>query len=754
MDNQKEITLNVTAHREGYYLYKTLESVLAGYNFATEKGVEGIEINIHLDSPDDLTLDIARKFGRARPYVKIYENIFGDSSLSRNFLIEKSLGKYILFLDGDDFFTKNFIYDAYRLSEHYGKPTVFAAEYIVDFNGAIASNVYKVESTVQNPHRKTSIFENNLYISQNFVHSDIYKSIKYEPNAGGYGYEDWHWNTKIIANGHDFQVVPNTMFFYRRKDGAASLLNIHKAGVLRPTPLFKPELFRSLDHVRYLGVDTDEEDSHMCVEQIPKNKVRILGVKLLTRITTKESVGYRFIRGQYNAFQQLAAPVIHRVRNYPRRSTASVFQGIVVPVEQERILTDEHLRYWKELNNIEPVLRPTKELVRSLNLFKYADEHLLASTYYDFCVDYGLNGFDDIIFLPWIVKGGADLAMIDLVMSLSSSNRKVLVVTTNGVDSVWKHKIEAIPNATILESHHYFNKLDHINFKLFFLRVIQNWDIQTVTIMNSAIGFELLEKYGKYIKGHCRVIVHNYAIPIDGEGMFVEAFSAFPGSLEFVDGIVTDSQTHADLINLIYGYKKNKIYKIPLSMSENLQTKKSGVTKKILFANRIAREKQPQVAIEIAKKLLSMGVKMDIYGTKDDAFCNEINFDQLIEETDNVSFEGSFDGVENLDFDEYDICLVPSLYEGIPRIVLESIKANLFIICGKVGGLPEVVIEKDNGFLIEDTRSTDEYVKKIKQYYQDASLQDLTRRRNASLRIVKQHSSETHTRYIKKVYNL
>jgi glycosyltransferase involved in cell wall biosynthesis len=270
--------------------------------------------------------------------------------------------------------------------------------------------------------------------------------------------------------------------------------------------------------------------------------------------------------------------------------------------------------------------------------------------------------------------------------------------------------------------------------------------------MNSSIGFELLNRYGRAIKdAGCITVVHNFAFPEDN-GLMIEAFPSFPASLEFIDFVVVDSMQHKKLISEIYGLPEGVITKVPLPMTEGLIQKTSMPTKRILFANRLAREKQPQVALDVARKLAKSGIYMDIYGTKDIQFCNEIQFDERVVGSPNVSYKKSFNGTKKLNFNDYDICFMPSLYEGIPRIALDSLKANLFVICSSVGGLPEIIVDGENGILLPPNSAVDDFATAIMKYYNNKSLQDLEKRKNINKKIIELHSYEHHTTLLEGIY--
>ena len=96
--------------------------------FAAERGVS-IEIVAILDRPDSVT----RSFFQQQGDVRYYEVDFGDSGLSRNFGVRQSYGRYINFLDGDDLFSRSWLWKAFDAAEQAGHPTVWTPQFSVVF---------------------------------------------------------------------------------------------------------------------------------------------------------------------------------------------------------------------------------------------------------------------------------------------------------------------------------------------------------------------------------------------------------------------------------------------------------------------------------------------------------------------------------------------------------------------------------------------------------------------------------------------
>lgn len=744
------VTINVTAHKEGYYLFRTLKAVEKNREFAKSRGI-WTTVHINLDNADTETKRIAKVFSEKHDGYIVYENEFGDLSLSRNFLIETTKTEYILFADGDDLFSENFLAVAFQTAQSYGNPCIVSAEDIIKFSDHIDPVVFRPESTIEQPAIKSAIFETNLFISQNFVSTSIYRQIQYEPVGKNYGFEDWHWNTKAIYAGYEFLVAADTMFFYRQKPDDKSLLRQHTNSntVIRSTELFRPDKYINLPHIRYSPslADTSQQAQH-------ENKVRTYGRKTAQQLLGA-GAAYRTIRKIYRIVQQSAAPTIHEIRKHTHNSaTVGNIQLSNLPYGLKRYeLSEGKKQLWTALNSIEPLIRFDENLVNQLHLYQYTHQHALASTYMDFCERYQDEKFTDVIFVPWVNKGGADLAMIDLVRVLCDAGRKVLIFTTTGVESTYAGLINDIPGALLIQSHdEIFRHLDHKNIKIFFLRLIQNWSIETMTVMNSAIGFELVERFGRAIcDTGCRIIAHNYAFPTQ-DNLLVDAFPSFTASLEYYDKIIVDSEIHRKEMTEIYGLEPKKITNVPLIIDSRIKEKTGAPTKRILFANRIAREKQPDIAIATAALLEKDDISLDIYGTIDDFYAQKIDFFSKVEATNNVIFKGLFESSLKLNFSDYDICFMPSLYEGTPRIVLEAVKAGLYVVCTRTGGMPEVVTSKYSGVILPITATAEEFARAIKNYYIDEEIQDLSKRRKENVRVLKEHSQEHYEQIINSIY--
>ena len=129
------------------------------------------------------------------------------------------------------------------------------------------------------------------------------------------------------------------------------------------------------------------------------------------------------------------------------------------------------------------------------------------------------------------------------------------------------------------------------------------------------------------------------------------------------------------------------------------------------------------------------------------------SLEELTKELDleeDVTFVGK---VPNEEVPQYmiasDVFVLPSLSEGFPNVILEAMACGLPIVVTKVRGLPEIIEEGKNGFLVEP-RSPEQIAEKVLQLLEDDDLRERISRNNKEK--VKQYSWERIMRRLEDVY--
>ncbi len=201
---KKDISVILNAHQEGKIITQTIKSVQQAVLLCESKGVS-VEFLAVLDKGDNKTREILHKYSEIIDTV--YEVNFGDAGLSRNKGVEISVGKYISFIDGDDLFAENWLTQAYSFAlKHPG--IVVHPEYTIYFEAQ--QMITKHKSSTDCDVSLCDMLVHNHWIALCFASRQIFEDIKYISTAkgSGFGYEDMHWYTQVLAQKIDILTIP------------------------------------------------------------------------------------------------------------------------------------------------------------------------------------------------------------------------------------------------------------------------------------------------------------------------------------------------------------------------------------------------------------------------------------------------------------------------------------------------------------------------------------------------------------------
>lgn len=198
-----DISIIVPIYNAEKYIKKCLTSLIN----QTKKNVEFILIN---DGSFDKTEDIIKEFDDYR--IHYYKNENQGIGKSRNFGIKKAIGKYIMFLDSDDYLP----YDA--CEKYYNHA-------ISENSNLVVSDYYKVKSgTIEYfsiPSFNTSCLKNNnelilkinlgpcnkLYDRKMLIDNNILFDEKYK-------YEDVPFVVSCIINAKNISKIDTALYYY------------------------------------------------------------------------------------------------------------------------------------------------------------------------------------------------------------------------------------------------------------------------------------------------------------------------------------------------------------------------------------------------------------------------------------------------------------------------------------------------------------------------------------------------------------
>lgn len=135
--------------------------------------------------------------------------------------------------------------------------------------------------------------------------------------------------------------------------------------------------------------------------------------------------------------------------------------------------------------------------------------------------------------------------------------------------------------------------------------------------------------------------------------------------------------------------------------------RKKGNKKIFVHVGRISPVKNQIVLCKVFHRLLSDGYNVTLL------IVGSVQFDEVWKELEayinnNIVYLGVRNDVEELFYKADGMCL-PSLYEGLPMTLLESIAVGCIPICSPVGGIVNVIKNGENGVLSKSSSEEDYY---------------------------------------------
>lgn len=233
-----DVSLLITFHREGVLAHSTLNSIERCRRYAEATGISTEYIWV-LDDISDETREVLMAHPAVTGPTRILEVAHKDLGAARNSGIEISRGEAVAILDGDDYFSKNWIERAWFYLKAYGDRAILHPEFIVNF-GAHAAYCWQIDQAGQY-YEKNGLLINNFWTSWTLAKRSVYQEIPYSitrPLASGFGFEDWHWNCESISAGYEHRLAWGAAGFYRRKKASLVTLTAASGAIVPPTQLF------------------------------------------------------------------------------------------------------------------------------------------------------------------------------------------------------------------------------------------------------------------------------------------------------------------------------------------------------------------------------------------------------------------------------------------------------------------------------------------------------------------------------------
>ena len=354
---------------------------------------------------------------------------------------------------------------------------------------------------------------------------------------------------------------------------------------------------------------------------------------------------------------------------------------------------------------------------------------------------------DIVLLCPWLIRGGADLIVLNIANHLSKLGQTVLVVTTENKSSTWIGKL--LPEVRTLNFGLITDGLSEEQKKYLLGRLLLQLRPKTIHCLQSNLGFETFSAFYKSLKNFSRLYASFYADGFCRDGLQRGYVSKYLQCLApNLDLLISDQLFNPAIYERIYGINIKKWKALyGLVKSERNYLALNNQRKSILWASRFDNSKLPDLLEKIIKRFPDK--KFHIYGEpyRDELLKKYNKFKQYK----NVELHGAYDSFSNIDKTEIFAFLYTSESDGLPNILLEAASEGIPIISSSVGGIGSF-LNDENSWLVRNN-DEEEFSDVIQKAFNNKEL-TYKKAKEAKRLIDQRHSEEIFEKTLKEIYHI
>ena len=643
-----DLSLILNLHNETRYLARTLRSSEAAVRFAARAGI-ATELVVVLDRPAAETQAWMAQY-QADCFTAIRSIVVDNGSLgpSRVDGVAIAQGEYVTLADGDDLISFNLLSAAMLTARAAGPETIVVPEYVMEFGDRHYVTSYYGDPAVG---ALQALFS-HPFNSRIMIRRDRFEAIGCRdiPLGTGYAYEDWHFNSEALARGMRFATAPDTVLFYRRRPSSLSAgSRTISVGHIPPTTLAEPETVQARTRRRLCRLDaggTAQRHRRLVEQAEPRTR----------------------------AF--LASPLFRELALAANQIDAAV----------------ESIRY-----------------IGTLTWTNLREPTHVGLAYYRLCEIVGTRRFTDVFLLPFLTcGGGGEKYLLNIMHGLMQTRPDTSILVLAGERRLQHEWLDRLPaGSAFVDLWQVGPDCVQADIELLTLKAIQALaPTARIHLKHSRYAFQFWNRFGRVLAGSNRCILYRF-LDIsykDGGRHFLGGyeFDFISNNLDTFHRIITDHQQILSFDHQRFDYRHERWRWLPTECQtagspEQIRGRQPGWRKRLLWASRLDDQKRPHLLPLLATALRRRDIQVgiDVYGSP---VLQEYDVSAL--SCDGLCYRGEFDDFNALDCDAYDGFIYTAEFDGLPNVVLEALGAGLPVIAPDIGGIAEVVLPDETGWLV------------------------------------------------------
>ena len=323
-----------------------------------------------------------------------------------------------------------------------------------------------------------------------------------------------------------------------------------------------------------------------------------------------------------------------------------------------------------------------------------------------------------VVCVPFLSVGGSDLIATYLIRALEEAHGagNVLTIVTDRAENSVAQWVDAESNVVFLdegdEITDFGDRIEALHATIGYLAP------DRIVNVNSHACWAMYLHFGMQLSTVVELCAYLFCFDYDAAGQRAGYISGFvPRCVPWLKTVYCDNRTVIDEMQALYGFPSRhlaKFHELYTPAPPGLEIVRgaadpANVDKPVLWVGRLARQKRPELLIEIARRMPNR--RFVAYGPPGDAGAGEI---VMSGEVPNVEYRGVFSNVADLDLDEFSMYLNTSAWEGLPTILIQLMATGLPIVTSNVGGIGELV-NYDTGWIAANHGDPASYATEMKQ---------------------------------------
>ena len=683
-----DVSVVITVDNRTSLAHRSIASARRARDYAAARGVQA-ELVVVVNNPDDRTREYFQECRKGLAQCEVYA---GDVAEARNMGVGLSKGKLVAFLHTGHLFGETWLQNACEALARSTGHCVWHPMFTHEFENTCKITRYKNSSDPDCNVR--ALLEYDLWTDVMLAPREFFERHPFQfcPPLSGFGHEMRRWYCEVIADGVPVRIVDRTSAFIRAERGAGQANGERLA--MRANALF------------------DAGSLPLCIPEYPQivampkracrppltARLKSFAVRQARRLKTRSPRLGKIIGGLRLCEQGL------------REIQAALWSP--GPQGPREPLPGWFIDQWKGVHAIEPQLFPDPLILERTALHQ-APVLRIVGPYSDLCQRFGRPA-THVFLVPWLVRGGADLVVLNYVRAVCELGDPgdVVVIAGENVDSPWAARLP--PGVRFIEFGKQYSHLDADAQTELLVRLLLQQAPKVIHNINSRLGYDAYIKYGRALRQSSRLYADAYCDNISPEGKLTGyIFHDLPKCFEHLTMVFSDNRRILEDLHRVFALdlKKMRVHYQPMYVAPSASRARSpaalGVLN-VLWAGRLDRQKRPDILAAVADRCRQYPFHFHVHG------CTLLEpAAESLKDVANVTCYGTYASFDEIHPQNFDVLLHTAQWDGVPNTLLEGMAAGLPAVASDVGGIGEVITPGKTGFLTSPFDDVEQYVQAL-----------------------------------------